>query len=134
MVGMKRPVLVVLICTFWLLEMLPITNTASETTITRDGRAGKGGAPLAKLCTDVASIMEQGYMNAEEFHTIAVGDIISYTLSPDQRPTNPLRAYRGVVTKLYPATYMVIVTLLDEGYEGLSEQVQMDQIQGVIKG
>ena len=73
-------------------------------------------------------------MNEEEFYTLAVGDVISYTLSHDQRPTNPLRAYRGVVTKLYPDTYMVIVTLLEEGYEGLSEQVQMEQIQSVIKG
>jgi hypothetical protein len=72
-------------------------------------------------------------MNEEEFHTIAVGDILSYTLSPDQRPTNPLREYRGVVTKLYSDTQMIIVTLLDEGYEGLSEQVQMVQIQSVIK-
>jgi hypothetical protein len=71
-------------------------------------------------------------MNAEEFHTIAVGDIISYTLSLDQRSTNPLREYRGVVTKLYPDTQMVIVTLLDEGYEGLSEQVKMDQIQSMF--
>ncbi len=77
--------------------------------------------------------MERGRMNAEEFHSIAVGDIISYTLSPDQRPTNPLREYRGVVTKLYPDTQMAIVTLLDEGYEGMSEQVKMDQIQSVTK-
>jgi hypothetical protein len=77
--------------------------------------------------------MERGCMNEEEFHTIAVGDILSYTLSPDQRPTNPLREYRGVVTKLYSDTQMIIVTLLDEGYEGLSEQVQMVQIQSVIK-
>ena len=86
-----------------------------------------------KRCTGGASIMERGCMNADEFHTIAVGDIISYTLSSDQRPTNPLREYRGVVTKLYPETLMVIVTLLDEGYEGLSEQVKIDQIQSVNK-
>lgn len=77
--------------------------------------------------------MERGRMNAEEFHSIAVGDIISYTLSSDQRPTNPLREYRGVVTNLYPDTQMAIVTLLDEGYEGMSEQVKMDQIQSVTK-
>ena len=45
---------------------------------------------LVKRFTGVASIMEQGYMNGEEFHTLAVGDVISYTLSHDQRPTNPL--------------------------------------------
>jgi hypothetical protein len=70
-------------------------------------------------------------MNEEEFHTLAVGDVISSILSNDQRPTNPSRAYRGVVTNLYPDTYRVIVTILDEG---LSEQVQMDLIQHVIKG
>jgi hypothetical protein len=88
---------------------------------------------LVKQHTGLARIMEQNYMNEEDFHTLAVGDIISYTLSADQRPTNPLRAYRGVVTNLYPDTNRVIVTLLDEGFEGLSEQVQMDQIQSVIK-
>ncbi len=89
---------------------------------------------MVKCYTGVANIMEQSYMNEGEFHIIAVGDIISFTLSSDQRPTNPLREYRGVVTKLYPDTIMVIVMLLDEGYEGLSEKVQMDQIQSVIKG
>jgi hypothetical protein len=129
---MQRSVLGVVICTFWLLEMLPITNIDSGATLSRDGRAGIEGSPLVKRCTGGASIMERGCMNAEEFHTIAVGDIISYTLSPDQRPTNPLREYRGVVTKLYPDIQMVIVTLLDEGYEGLSEQVKMDQVQSMI--
>jgi hypothetical protein len=89
---------------------------------------------LVKQHSGLARNMEQNYMNEEEFQTLAVGDVISYTLSPDQRPTNPFRSYRGAVTKLYPDTYMVIVTLLDVRYEGLSEQVQKDQIQSVIKG
>ncbi len=68
---------------------------------------------LVKQHTGLARIMEQNYMNEEEFQTLAVGDVISHSLSHDQRPTNPLRTYRGVVTKLYPDIYMVTVMLLD---------------------
>lgn len=78
-------------------------------------------------------IIEGGSMNAEEFKTIAIGDTITYTLSPDQRPIIPQREYRGVVNKTFPADQMVIVTLLDEGYEGLSEPVRMSQISSVAK-
>ncbi len=70
-------------------------------------------------------------MNEEEFKTIAIGDTIIYTLSQDQRPTNSQRAYRGVVNRIYPDVHMVLVTLLDEGYEGLSEYVKMSQIQSI---
>jgi hypothetical protein len=72
-------------------------------------------------------------MNAEEFKTIAIGDTITYTLLADQRPINPQREYRGVVNGIYPTAQMVIVTLLDEGYEGLSEPVRMSQINNVAK-
>ncbi len=72
-------------------------------------------------------------MNAEEFKTIEIGDIITYTLSPDQRPRIPQREYRGVVNRIFPDVQMVIVTLLDEGYEGLSEPVRMSQISSVAK-
>jgi hypothetical protein len=72
-------------------------------------------------------------MNEEEFKTIAIGDTITYTLLADQRPNNPQRAYRGIVNSIYPDIQMVLVTLLDEGYEGLSEPVRMSQIQSVTK-
>ncbi len=72
-------------------------------------------------------------MNAEEFKTIAIGDTITYTLLADQRPINLQREYRGVVNGIYPTAQMVIVTLLDEGYEGLSEPVRMSQINNIAK-
>ncbi len=72
-------------------------------------------------------------MKEEEFKTIAIGDTITYILLADQRPKNPQRAYRGVVNSIYPDIQMVLVTLLDEGYEGLSEHVRMSQIQSIIK-
>jgi hypothetical protein len=72
-------------------------------------------------------------MNAEAFQTIAVGDIISYTLSPHQRPIHPPRAYCGVVNRIDPEAQMVSVTLLDEEFEALNEPVGMDDIQSVAK-
>jgi hypothetical protein len=72
-------------------------------------------------------------MSEEEFKTIAIGDTITYTLLADQRPNNPQRAYTGIVNSIYPDIQMVFVTLLDEGYEGLSESVRMSQIQSVTK-
>ena len=77
--------------------------------------------------------MERGSMNEKTFQTLAVGDIITYTLSADQRPTNPHRTYRGMVTSMVHKAQSVIVTLLDEGYEGLSEPVGRSQIQSVAK-
>ena len=72
-------------------------------------------------------------MDAKTFQTIAIGDTITYILSADQRPTNPHRTYRGVVTRIDHKAQYVMVTLLDEGYEGLSEPVGMSQIQSVAK-
>jgi len=72
-------------------------------------------------------------MNAEVFQTIAVGDIISYTLSPNHSPTNPLREYRGVVNRIHPDAQVVSVTLLDEEFEALNEPVSMDHIQSMVK-
>ena len=72
-------------------------------------------------------------MNAEVFQTIAVGDIISYTLSPHQHPTYPLRAYRGRVNRIHPDGRLVSVTLLDEEFEALNEPVSIDRIQSVAR-
>ncbi len=72
-------------------------------------------------------------MDAKTFLTLAIGDTITYTFSTDQRPTNPARAYRGVVTRIDHRESRVIVTLLDEGYEALCEPVDMSQIQSVAK-
>ena len=77
--------------------------------------------------------MERGKMDAKTFQTLAVGDIITYTLLADQRATNPQRTYRGVVTSIVHKAESVIVTLLHEEYEGLSEPVGRSQIQSVAK-
>jgi hypothetical protein len=77
--------------------------------------------------------MERGSMDEKTFQTLAVGDIITYTLAADQRPTNPHRSYRGVVTSMVHKAQSVIATLLDEGYEGLSEPVGRSQIQSVAR-
>jgi hypothetical protein len=75
--------------------------------------------------------MNRGSMNAEEFKTGAIGDSIPYPLVADQQPRTPQRAYRGVVNGMYPTVQRVMVTLLDEGYEGLGEPVRMSQIHRV---
>jgi hypothetical protein len=72
-------------------------------------------------------------MDAKTVQTLAIGDIITYTLSTDQKPTNPHRAYKGVVKRIDHKAQHVIVTLLDEVYEALCERVGMNQIQGVAK-
>ena len=77
--------------------------------------------------------MERGKMDAKSFQMLAVGDIITSTLSADQRPTHPSRTYRGVVTSVYHTALHVMVMLLDERYEGLSEPVARGQIQSVAK-
>jgi hypothetical protein len=76
--------------------------------------------------------MDGGSLDAKTFLTIAIGDTITCTFSADQRPTNPARAYREVVTRIDHRESRV-VTLLDEGYEALCEPVGMSQIQGVVK-
>ena len=72
-------------------------------------------------------------MDAKTFQTLAVGDIITYILLADQRPANPKRTYTGTVTSIVHKAESVIVMLLDEGYEGLSEPVGRSQIQSVAK-
>jgi hypothetical protein len=72
-------------------------------------------------------------MDAKTFQTLAIGDIITYTLATDQRPTNPHRAYKGIVKRIDHKAQRVIVTLLDEVYEALCEPVGMGQIQSVAK-
>jgi hypothetical protein len=72
-------------------------------------------------------------MDAKTVQTLAIGDIIAYTLSTEQKPTNPQRTYRGVVKRIDHKAQRVIVTLLDEVYEALCEPVGMSQIQSIAK-
>jgi hypothetical protein len=69
-------------------------------------------------------------MNAKIFHTLAIGDSITYI---DQRQTTPHKAYKGIVTRIDHKAHLVIVTLLDEVYEVLCEPVGMSQIQSIAK-
>lgn len=57
-----------------------------------------------------------------------VGDIIFYKLLPRDRPTDPERLWRGRVAKVFDVTGCVEVTLLEQGYEGLTEIVMSSQI------
>ena len=72
-------------------------------------------------------------MNAEVFDTLAVGDIISYTLSGYQRSTRSGRTYRGVVNSIHAEAHTVRVRLLNEELEALNEAVPMTCIQSVAK-
>ena len=72
-------------------------------------------------------------MDAKTFQMLAIGDIITYTLSTDQRLTPPHRAYKGMVKRIDHKAQHVIVTLLDEVYEALCEPVGMSQIQSLAK-
>jgi hypothetical protein len=72
-------------------------------------------------------------MDAKTVQTLAIGDIITYTLSTEQKPTTPQRAYKGVVKRIDHTAQRVIVTLLDEVYEALCEPVGISQIQNVAK-
>lgn len=55
-----------------------------------------------------------------------------YLVSRSTANKSPKRI-QGVVNGIYPTAQMVIVTLLNEGYEGLSEPVRMSQINSVVK-
>jgi|GEM_PF-1490756 len=72
-------------------------------------------------------------MDAKTEQTLAIGDIITYTLSTEQQPTTPQRAYKGVVKRIDHKAQRVIVTLLDEMYEALCEPVGMSHIQSIAK-
>lgn len=72
-------------------------------------------------------------MNAEVFHTLAVGDIISYTLSWHQRSSPSSRTYRGVVNRIHTEAQTVSVRLLDGELEALNEAVSMADILSAVK-
>lgn len=57
-----------------------------------------------------------------------IGDSVVYKLRPDQRPTNPLREYHGLVTAILYGKRAVLVDLLDPEYEGMNELVLVSQI------
>lgn len=58
------------------------------------------------------------------------GEVITYRLLPEQRPVNPKREWHGRVMSLC-APDLVLVELLDPGYEGLREFVRVSQVVSV---
>ena len=62
-----------------------------------------------------------------------VGDVIFYKLLPKDSPTNPERLWRGRVAKVYSVTDCVEVTVLEQGYEGLTEIVISSQIVTILE-
>jgi hypothetical protein len=76
--------------------------------------------------------MERTCISHEIFQRIVVGDLITYLLAPDLLPSNPLREWHGRVEQVNVEE--VSVSLLDEGYIGLTEQVSRQEIISVSKG
>lgn len=67
-----------------------------------------------------------------EFRRIVQGDIVKYRLQPSKSPTHPLREWHGRVERVDHRGW-VEVTVLDEGYVGLSEIVKSGEIVAVAK-
>lgn len=57
-----------------------------------------------------------------------LGQQVSYVLLPVDRPTNPEREYHGIITGICPESEQVRVKLIDPGYEGLEEWIEVEQI------
>lgn len=57
---------------------------------------------------------------------MSVGDVIFYKLRLSDLPTNPERIWKGKIESLYSS--FILVSSLDEGYEGLQEPVWPSQI------
>jgi hypothetical protein len=57
------------------------------------------------------------------------GAIVSYRLLPKDQPENPLEVWRGKVLIIY--NDMALVESLQEGYNGLTEWIEVQQIVGV---
>jgi hypothetical protein len=71
-------------------------------------------------------------ISEEEFQKIVKGDVITYLLTSEMQPTNPLRKWHGRVEKHDRAGW-VEITLLDEGYAGETEIVWRTEILAVTK-
>jgi hypothetical protein len=78
---------------------------------------------------ETEAAMQEGLeYNEKAIPHIKIGDSIGYKLRPDQRPTNPLRIYHGLVTDVLSDGIAMLVTLLDPEYDGLSETVFLKQV------
>ncbi len=61
---------------------------------------------------------------------VNIGATVSYRLREDQRPINPRRVWSGEIVYVSKGTEppFIIVKILDDGYEGLTEEVYYNQI------
>lgn len=75
--------------------------------------------------------VERTCISREAFQKIVVGDFVTYLLAPDLLPSNPLREWHGRVELVNVEE--VRVSLLDEGYVGLTELVNRQEIIAVSK-
>jgi hypothetical protein len=75
--------------------------------------------------------VERTCISRETFQRIVVGDLVTYLLAPDLLPSNPLREWHGRVEQVNIED--VRVSLLDEGYVGLTELVNRQEIVAVSK-
>jgi len=57
-----------------------------------------------------------------------VGHVVVYRLLPKDAPVHPERLWRGRVEKVYSGADCIEVTVLEEGYEGLTEIVMSSQL------
>ena len=64
----------------------------------------------------------------EEFDRIAPGDMIGYRMKATDRPANPRRIWRGQVTSIDHVSNVLMVVVIDEGYEGEREQIGREQV------
>lgn len=60
---------------------------------------------------------------------IELGVIVAYKLPEKDRPTNPNKIWRGLVKSLYGRS--VLVEMLEPGFVGLEERVEVENIVGV---
>lgn len=77
----------------------------------------------------------QIYEQVEPFITVkqlAVGTVIAYRLRPAQRPANPGERWRGKIIETFQRRDsmldVVLVEILDRGYEDEIETVLLEQI------
>jgi hypothetical protein len=65
---------------------------------------------------------------SNDHHQLQPGNIIVYLLRPDQYPTNSHHEWRGKITHYFPEQHLLIVEILNEGYDHETEPIYFDQI------
>ncbi len=65
-------------------------------------------------------------LSKEAFQQVRKGDVIIYLLASSEHPTHPLKEWHGRVEALYGE--LVVVAVLDVGYEGEGDMVNQAEI------